>query len=111
MGKFSIVRRKNGDFQFVLQAGNNEVVLTSQGYKSKASCKNGITSVMNNVGLDDCFDFQTSKGGQVYFNLLAANKKIIGTSEMYATKQAAHNGMTAVKKAAKGANIVDNSNE
>jgi hypothetical protein len=111
MGKFSIARRKNGDFQFVLQAGNNEVVLTSQGYKSKASCKNGITSVLKNVAADANFDFQTNKSGQVYFNLLASNKKIIGISEMYATTQAARNGMNAVKKAANGATVVDNSND
>ena len=48
MGKFVITTRKNGEFQFVLKADNGQVILASEGYKKKPSCKNGIESVRKN---------------------------------------------------------------
>ena len=36
MGKFEIKTRKNGEFQFNLKATNGQVILTSEGYKTKA---------------------------------------------------------------------------
>ena len=48
MGKFELTTRKNGEFQFNLKASNGQVILTSQGYKTKASCLNGIESVRKN---------------------------------------------------------------
>ena len=42
MGKFVISAAKSGGFKFNLKAGNGEVIVTSQVYKSLASCKNGI---------------------------------------------------------------------
>jgi len=38
MGKFVIKTRTNGEYQFNLKAGNGEIILTSEGYTSKASC-------------------------------------------------------------------------
>ena len=42
MGKFVITMRKNGEFQFNLKATNGQVILTSEGYTTKAACMNGI---------------------------------------------------------------------
>ena len=49
MGKFVVTVRKDGEFQFNLMATNGQVILTSQGYASKASCLNGIESVKKNA--------------------------------------------------------------
>lgn len=49
MGKFVISKRKNGEFQFNLLAGNGEIILTREGYASKPSCLNGVKSVMKNA--------------------------------------------------------------
>lgn len=49
MAKFEISVRKNGEFQFNLKASNGEIILTSEGYKSKPSCLNGIESVRKNA--------------------------------------------------------------
>ena len=43
--KFEIYKDKKGDFRFRLIAANGQVIATSQGYKSKASCMKGIESV------------------------------------------------------------------
>jgi uncharacterized protein len=41
MGKFEVKTRKNGEFQFNLKAGNGQVILSSEGYTTKANCLNG----------------------------------------------------------------------
>ena len=47
--KFEIYEDKAGEFRFRLKARNGEIILSSEGYKAKASCKNGIESVRRNV--------------------------------------------------------------
>ena len=47
MGKFVLSEAKSG-FKFNLVAGNGEVIATSQVYKSKATAKKGIESVVAN---------------------------------------------------------------
>ena len=47
--KFEIYVDKAGEFRFRLKAKNGETILASEGYKAKASCKNGIESVKKNA--------------------------------------------------------------
>ena len=47
--KFEIFKDKKGEFRFRLVAANGQVIATSQGYKSKSSCMNGIDSVKKNA--------------------------------------------------------------
>ena len=47
--KFEIYADKAGEFRFRLKASNGEIILASEGYKAKASCKNGIDSVVSNA--------------------------------------------------------------
>ena len=98
MGKFVIKTRTNGEFQFNLKAGNGEVILSSEGYTTKAACENGIESVKKNSAEDKRFDRLESKNGKHYFNLKATNGQIIGTSEMYESKAGRDNGIESVKK-------------
>ena len=44
MGKFVIKNAKKG-FNFVLKAGNGQVIATSEVYESEKACKAGIASV------------------------------------------------------------------
>ena len=48
MGKF-VIRKTATGTKFDLKAGNGEVIATSEGYKTKASCENGIESVKKNA--------------------------------------------------------------
>ncbi len=98
MGKFVITKRKNGEFQFNLKAGNGQVILTSEGYTTKPACLNGIASVRQNALELDRFDKKISKDGKRFFNLKAANGQIIGTSEMYESVAARDNGILSVQK-------------
>ncbi|MDH6357532.1 uncharacterized protein YegP (UPF0339 family) [Parabacteroides sp. PF5-9] len=107
MAKFEITKRKNGEFQFNLKAGNGEIILTSEGYKAKDSCKNGIESVKKNSQIDERFEKLTAKNGKPYFTLKASNGQVIGMSEMYAAESGRANGIASVKKNAPDAEVVD----
>src|SRR5690606_6935345 len=109
MGKFVISTRKNGEFQFVLKAGNGEVILTSEGYTAKASCLNGIESVKKNSTDDNRYDRKEAKNGKHFFNLKAGNGQIIGSSEMYESAAGRDKGIEAVKRSAPDATTDDQS--
>lgn len=47
--KFEMYEDKAGEYRFRLKARNGEVIAVSEGYKTKASCENGIDSVKNNA--------------------------------------------------------------
>jgi len=47
--KFEVYNDKAGEFRFRLKATNGQVIAASEGYKSKASCMNGIESVKKNA--------------------------------------------------------------
>lgn len=107
MAKFEITTRKNGEIQFNLKAGNGEIILGSEGYKSKASCLNGVESVKKNSQEEKRFEIKESQNGKTYFNLKASNGQVIGTSQMYASEASCKNGIASVMKNAPGAEIVD----
>lgn len=107
MGKFEITSRKNGEFQFNLKATNGQVILTSQGYKTKATCMNGIESVKKNCQEEKRFEIKEAANGKPFFNLMATNGQVIGTSQMYANELNMKNGIASVQKNAPEAEIVD----
>ena len=47
--KFEMYQDKAGEFRFRLKARNGEVIAVSEGYVAKASCENGIQSVIKNA--------------------------------------------------------------
>ena len=47
--KFEIYKDKAGEFRFRLKAANAEIIAVSEGYKAKASAKNGIASIGRNA--------------------------------------------------------------
>lgn len=47
--KFEMYKDKAGEFRFRLKARNGENIATSEGYKAKSSCQNGMESVKKNV--------------------------------------------------------------
>jgi uncharacterized protein YegP (UPF0339 family) len=48
-GKFVLKKGSGGKYHFNLQAGNGQVIATSETYESKQSALNGIDSVKNNA--------------------------------------------------------------
>jgi uncharacterized protein YegP (UPF0339 family) len=98
----------NSNFYFNLKATNGETILVSEGYTTKANCKNGISSVKTNSPTDSNYDRLPANNGQYYFNLKSAhNGQVIGTSEMYVSTQGRDNGIESVKRNAPTADVVD----
>ena len=119
MGKFVIKETSTG-VKFDLKAGNGEVIATSEVYKSEASCKNGIQSVITNAATaavedqtvegfatqkNPKFEIFTDKAGEFRFRLKAKNGEIIATSEGYKSKASCNNGIESVRKNAADAAV------
>ena len=120
-GKFVTKQTKNGGYTFNLKAPNGQVIATSQTYKSEATLKVGIESVMKNapvaavedqtvegfaVEKNPKFEVYADKKGDFRFRLKAKNGQIIATGEGYTTIKACKNGIESIKKNAPGAQIV-----
>lgn len=106
-GKFEVYKDKGGEFRFRLKASNGQAILASEGYKTKASCLNGVESVKKNATNDSLYERKQSKSGKFIFNLKAGNGQIIGSSEQYDTEAARNNGIESVKKHAPDAGLQD----
>jgi hypothetical protein len=106
-GKFELYKDKAGEYRFRLKAGNGEIILASEGYKQKASAKNGIESVRKNAPLDERYERKKTKSGKPMFNLRASNGQVIGVSESYSGEAARDNGIASVKSNAPKAKLDD----
>jgi uncharacterized protein len=103
--EFQVTSGKDDKFYFNLTAGNGQVILSSQGYKGKEGCLNGIASVKKNSSNKKHFERKDSKGGQYYFVLKAANSKVIGKSQMYKSNESSENGIQSIKTNARLAKV------
>ncbi len=104
---FEIYQDKKGEFRFRLLAANGETILSSEGYKTKAACKNGIASVIKNSQDKELFEVKEAKNGKSHFVLKARNNQVIGQSQMYASKRGASCGIRSVMNNAKKKEIKD----
>ena len=100
--KYQIYKDKSGKFRFRLFAANTKNILHSEGYNTRGACLNGIASVKRNADKKERFVINKAKtSSKVYFNLVAGNKEVIGTSQMYASRKSLYNGRNSVMKNAK----------
>ncbi|QLE02940.1 YegP family protein [Galbibacter sp. BG1] len=105
---FKIILSDNKtDFYFNLLAQNGQVILTSELYKNKSNCLNGIESVKNNALNSSRYERKTASNGKFYFNLKSSNGQIIGSSQMYSSEAGMENGINSVKNNAPEGAIED----
>jgi hypothetical protein len=108
MAKFEVYQSgSKNEFRFRLKADNGQIILTSEGYSSKAGCLNGIESVKKNAADPNRFAKTTTPTGMFRFTLNAANNQVIGTSQNYQSESGCDNGMQSVGKNAAGADVVE----
>lgn len=96
-GWYELSKSKDGQFRFVLKAGNAEIILTSELYTTRAAAENGIASVQKNSPDDDRYELKEASNGKFFFNLKAANHQVIGTSQMYVSAATRATGIASVK--------------
>lgn len=106
-GWFELSKSSNGQFHFVLKAGNAKTILSSELYKSIDSARKGIASVQSNSHDASRYEKKVSSNGKPYFTLLAANHEIIGTSQMYASAASRDTGIASVRSNGQSPTIKD----
>ncbi len=106
-GKFVVTKLESDEFVFTLKATNGQALLVGKKYKAKSSCENGIESVRKNALEDSRFDKKVSDEGKFYFNLVAGNGQLIGTSEMYESEASRDKGIESVKRNVQDAVVDD----
>jgi uncharacterized protein YegP (UPF0339 family) len=89
--EFQVSSGKDDKFYFNLTAGNGQVILSSQGYKGKEGCENGIASVKKNSSNKKHFERKDSK--------------VIGKSQMYKSNESSENGIQSIKTNARKAKV------
>jgi uncharacterized protein YegP (UPF0339 family) len=94
---FETFRGLDDRFYFNVMAKNGENVLRSQGYTSLDSAQKGVESILRSGHDARQYEIRAAKNGEHYFNLLAANGEIIGTSELYVSKTNAERGARTVR--------------
>lgn len=106
--KFEIYQsEKSQEYYFRLKAANGQVILTSEGYKTKASAINGAESVIKNAAHQDRFEVKQASNDKWHFNLKSSNGQIVGSSQMYASESGLKNGIDSVMRTAPEAKIDD----
>jgi uncharacterized protein len=91
--KFEIFKGLDGKYYFNAKAGNGEIVLQSQGYSTRASATNGVTSVQSNGASAARYTVLEAADGRFYFNLKATNGQIIARGQLYSTRSNAQRGV------------------
>lgn len=104
---FELSKSSDGQFRFVLKAGNAQTILTSQMYSSRAAAQGGIASVQSSSADDANYERKTATNDKAYFNLKSANHQVIGTSQMYASEASREAGIASVKANGASASIKD----
>jgi uncharacterized protein YegP (UPF0339 family) len=106
MAKFEVYQSgKKKEFRFRLKADNGQIILSSEGYASKASCMNGIESVKKNAKDPKRFNKTTTPNKMFRFAVVAGNNEVIGVSQNYKSESGRDNGIESVKRNAVKAEI------
>ncbi len=105
--RYELRKSADGQYYFNLIAANDETILTSERYKTKAGAENGIESCRANSPIDSRYERRTATNGQPYFVLKAANNEIIGRSETYSSTAAMENGIRVCKEIGPTAPVSD----
>lgn len=106
-GWYELSKSSDGQFRFVLKAGNAETILSSELYSTRAAAENGIASVQKNSPDDARYELKNATNGTFFFNLKAANHQVIGTSQMYVSAATRATGIASVKSHGASGKIKD----
>jgi uncharacterized protein len=97
-GKIEIYVGDDAQHYFRVVASNGEKLLRSEGYSSRAAAEKGVESAKKNGVSSKSYRISESEDGQWFYDLVAKNGEIIGTSETYTSKSNAERGMTTLQK-------------
>lgn len=113
---FELREANNGQFYFVLKAGNGQIIGMSELYSTKGNATRGVGTTSTVTG--DYLAFIATRtgarftvfegnNGLYYFNLKARNGQIVLQSQAYSTEAAAMNATFAVSESGVNSNNYD----
>lgn len=108
--KFEIYRDTAKEFRWRLRAANGEILAaSSDGYKSKESCKRAVANVQRGAGTGRLkFEDYKDKKGEYRWRLLASNgQNLAKSSEGYKAKRDCQHAIELIKKGAARARVED----
>lgn len=114
-GQIELYRSQaDGAYRLRIKAKNGEILLAGEGYESKDGAKNAIESVRANGTDEEAYELNAASSNpdglydaDWYFNLTAANGEVLGSSEIYASKGGAKNGMETLASYVAGGLKID----
>jgi uncharacterized protein YegP (UPF0339 family) len=108
MAKFEVYKSgEKNEFRFRLKADNGQTILSSEGYKTRAACMNGIGSVKKNAKDPKRVTKKKTPSKMFRFAITAGNNEIIGTSQNYKSESGRNNGVASVARNAVKAEVKD----
>lgn len=107
MGTFTLFQGKDEQFYWNLKAGNGEIIGKSEGYTTKAAAENGIESTQKNASEASRYELKEASNGKWHWNLKATNGQVICSSQMYASKDGAQNGIASCQSNACDGSVTD----
>lgn len=90
---------------FTLHAPNHQVVLVSEPYSSEAAVLQAITALRQNASTDARYVHFRSADARYGFRLVARNRQVLATSELYATEESRNQAAFAIGRYAQIAEL------
>jgi uncharacterized protein YegP (UPF0339 family) len=78
-GQFDLFVGSDGQYYFNLEDGTGGLLLSSEGYTTRAGALNGLLSVLDNGGLASRYAVATLEDGLFHVVLKAGNGQVVGT--------------------------------
>jgi len=91
-GVFEVFEGNDGQFYFHLVAKNGEIVLQSQGYRTKDGAQKGLESVQANGTSEKNIDIVEANDGGFFFHVKAQNGEIVGRGQVFVSAANAGRG-------------------
>ena len=104
---FEVFKGLDKQSYFHLVAGNGEIVLQSEGYKSKTSALGGIESVRENGKEDAQYEILEAENGQFFFHILGGNGEIVAWGETYVSEENAQRAVDSLMDLIRSEKIAD----
>lgn len=95
MESIRFLKMTDGGHYFVIKVNDGEAILTSQRYKTSSSMSRGLRRVSEYRKTLSCYQIQNDSADVFYFVLKGRSGRILGTSEMYKSKERAEKGVNA----------------
>ena len=99
--QFETFQGLDGQYYFNLVAANGQTTLRSEGYKTLAGAKKGVSAVVEAAKSSKNFEVKLANNGDYYFTLKAGNGEIVGLGQLYSTKSSALRGASTTRSLVK----------